>query len=85
MEAMTAGLPVVTTRHAGIPEMIEHENNGFLVDERDIYSMAKNMETIIENPELARRIGQNARNFAIQELNIQKQISKLASIIENVL
>jgi glycosyltransferase involved in cell wall biosynthesis len=85
MEAMTAGLPVVATRHAGIPEMIKHEKNGFIVDERDIYSMAKNMRTIIENPEFALQIGQNARKFALQEFNMEKQISKLANIIESVL
>jgi glycosyltransferase involved in cell wall biosynthesis len=85
MEAMMAGLPVIATRHAGIPDMIEHGKNGFLVDEGDIYSMAKNMRTIMENTEYAQQIGQNARKFAIQEFNIQKQISKLASIIEGVL
>jgi glycosyltransferase involved in cell wall biosynthesis len=85
MEAMTAGLPVIATRHAGISDMIEHEKNGFLIDEGDIYSMAKNMKTIIENTEYAQQIGQNARNFALHECNIQKQIMKLTNIIENVL
>jgi glycosyltransferase involved in cell wall biosynthesis len=85
MEAMMAGLPVIATRHAGIPDMIEHEKNGFLTDEGDIYSMAKNMRTVIENTEYSKQIGQNAREFAMREFCVQKQIAKLASIIEGVL
>jgi colanic acid/amylovoran biosynthesis glycosyltransferase len=40
IEAMAMQLPVVSTWHSGIPELVEHEVNGYLVEERDISALA---------------------------------------------
>ncbi len=50
MEAMAAGLTVVSTRHSGIPELIEHGVGGFLSPERDVEALAANLAWIIEHP-----------------------------------
>ncbi len=49
MEAMASGVIVVATRHSGIPELIEHGKNGFLVDERDSDGIAKVLTHIIDH------------------------------------
>ena len=60
MEAMASGLPVVSTRHAGIEELIISGENGFLVGEYDYLNMAKMMVMVCKNEELIYQIGQNA-------------------------
>ncbi|MDX1666963.1 MAG: glycosyltransferase family 4 protein [Saprospiraceae bacterium] len=48
MEAMAMELPVLSTYHAGIPELIEDGRHGFLVEERDVEALADRMMTISE-------------------------------------
>lgn len=45
-EAMACGLPVISTRHAGIPELVEHGKSGFLVEERDIAGLFNQMTAL---------------------------------------
>jgi glycosyltransferase involved in cell wall biosynthesis len=60
MEAMASGLPVVSTKHAGILDLIESGTTGFLVDEYDYMNMAKKMIELIQSDELVASIGLNA-------------------------
>jgi colanic acid/amylovoran biosynthesis glycosyltransferase len=76
MEAMASGLPVVTTRHSGIPELVEHGVSGFLAEERETHSLAQYMLKLISNPDLALRVAGQGRTrveaeFDIQRLNVQ--------------
>lgn len=60
LEAMAYGLPVVTTRHAGIPEAIRDGESGFLVNEYDAGAMGARMTELIGNAELRRRFAEHA-------------------------
>ena len=66
MEAMANGLPVVSTRHAGIEELIISGENGFLVAEYDYLNMAKMMVMVCKNDELIYQIGQNAASSILE-------------------
>lgn len=57
MEAMACGLPVVSTRHSGIAELITHGHNGLLVDEYDYMAMAACMIELAGNNKLAANLG----------------------------
>lgn len=57
LEAMAAGLPVVSTIHAGIPEAVEHGATGFLVPERDVVGMADRMVELGSDYELRLAMG----------------------------
>ena len=46
IEAMAMDMPVISTYHAGIPELVEHNVNGYLVKEKDVKSFANYMEQI---------------------------------------
>ncbi len=61
LEAMASGLPVVSTRHSGIADAIEHEISGLLVDEHDIEGMAAALTRCLGDANLRARLGQAAR------------------------
>lgn len=58
LEAMASSLPVVSTRHSGIPDVVSDGVTGFLVDEHDITGMANNIIYLLQYPELAASMGQ---------------------------
>ncbi len=75
LEAMTCGKPIVATDVGGIPEIIEHGVQGFLVPAEDYESMAKESLKILMDPELAKRLGnagsKKAMNFSTGQM-VQK-------------
>ena len=82
LEASATGLPVVSTRHAGIPEAIIHEKSGFLVDEFDIDKMSDYMAVLAKNPTLAASMGKVGREHIGQCYRLETQIQKLADVIQ---
>jgi len=61
VEGMAAGLPIVTTPHVPIPDVIEDGVNGFVVDERDPDQLANKILQLADDPDLRRRIGEANR------------------------
>ena len=62
-EAMALGLPVVSTTHGGIPELVEDGISGFLVPERDAEAIAQALTTLIEHPERWAAMGEAGRAY----------------------
>ncbi|HET7620260.1 MAG TPA: glycosyltransferase [Gemmatimonadaceae bacterium] len=65
MEAMACGLPVVSTLHSGIPELVRDKVSGFLVPERDSYALSHAFTRLVDDPRLRRRMG-NAGRTAVE-------------------
>ncbi|MCX8153267.1 MAG: glycosyltransferase family 4 protein, partial [Candidatus Bathyarchaeota archaeon] len=61
LEALSTGLPVVTTRVGGIPEMIESGRNGFLVEPSDSRELAEKILFYLEHPAVAAEMAFSAR------------------------
>ena len=61
LEAMAAELPVVACRVAAIPEVVQDGVTGLLVPPRDPAALAAEIERLIADPELARRLGRDGR------------------------
>lgn len=70
MEAMAMELPVVSTRTAGIPELIEHQREGLLVPQKDPVSLASALEKLLDNKELRIAMGSAARKKVMKDFNI---------------
>jgi len=80
MEAMAAGLPVISTPLAGIPEMIEDAANGELVPERDPTALAAAIEKLLDDPERARRLGERGRQIAREKFSIATSARQLLEL-----
>jgi colanic acid/amylovoran biosynthesis glycosyltransferase len=81
LEAGACALPVVSTRHAGIPDAVVEGETGFLVDERDVAGMAAHMTTLARDPALAGRMGAAARERMAAEFSMDKRIRALWDIL----
>tara|TARA_R110002049_G_scaffold2750_10_gene22454 strand:+ start:101940 stop:102905 length:966 start_codon:yes stop_codon:yes gene_type:complete len=82
LEAGAAGLPVIATRHAGIPEVVVDGQTGFLVAEKDIDAMSRHMVNLLSDRDQAAKIGKAARERIEAEFDVRVSVSNLWSIIE---
>lgn len=69
LEALAAGRPVVASRLAGIPDVIEDGVNGLLVPERDASALAEALGRLRHEPETCARLGREARRTAVERLS----------------
>ncbi len=82
LEAGYAGLPVVATSHAGIPDVIVEGVTGLLCDEHDVRTMADNMLKLIHDPDLANKMGQTAKKHVLQNFSMKRSLSRLESVLQ---
>lgn len=84
MEAAASGLPVIATRHSGLPEIVLHELTGLLSDEKDIEGMMINIIRLYDNPNLGRTMGWAGRVHVEHEFNIRHQNRKIIDLYEGI-
>jgi N-acetyl-alpha-D-glucosaminyl L-malate synthase BshA len=76
LEAMSCGVPVVGSRIGGLPEVIAHEETGFLCEPNDIECMTAIVLGLLKDDALRRRIGQAARDRAVSEFNRDRVVAQ---------
>lgn len=81
LEASAGGVPVVSTAHAGIIDTIIHDKTGFLVDELDINAMSNYMIKLLEDIELARKMGAEGKQFVNQNFSLKNHIKTIEETI----
>lgn len=80
-EAMSCGLPVVSTLHAGIPELIQDGYSGYLVPEKQAFMLAEKLELLIKHPKRCKDFGKRGRKFVKQEHHSTTQLNRLETIL----
>jgi glycosyltransferase involved in cell wall biosynthesis len=80
MEALSCGLPVVATRVGGIPDIVEHEKTGLLVNTGDVDGLAAALVCVLRDLDLSVRMGQAAQDFAREHLDARKTVSRLVKL-----
>jgi colanic acid/amylovoran biosynthesis glycosyltransferase len=80
MEAMAMGVPVVTTRIAGIPELIENGHSGVLVAPGRADEIADSLSHLIGDPELRQQLGDNGREAVIQGFDTEASAAQLQAL-----
>ncbi len=81
LESSAAGLPVVSTRHAGIPDVIMHAHTGFLVEEHDVDGMARYMSRLLAEPGLAAQLGRKGRKNIAEHFSLERHINILDDLL----
>lgn len=71
LEAMACGTPVVASEKGGIPMVVKDGHNGFLVRARSAKAISIAVNKILKDPELAKKLGENARSSVEEKLNWQ--------------
>ena len=84
LEASAAGVPVISTFHAGIPDVIIDGKTGLLCNEHDIKSMSDNMIKVIENLDTAKKLGLAGKKNIEENFSIYKHLDILKKAILNV-
>ncbi len=72
MEAQATGLPVISTFHSGIPEVVADGKSGYLVPERDVDAMTKKLEYLVVHPEIWSEMGRAGRKFIEARYDVRK-------------
>lgn len=85
LEACASGLPVIATRHTGIPEVVIDGKTGLLVDEGDLEGMSRHMIQLSTNSGLAARLGQAGRDRICESFSIERSISNLSRILDTAI
>ncbi len=77
-------VPVVATRRGGLPEIVEHEVTGLLVDAESPEQLAASLLRLLENPELRRSLGSEARKRARSQFSSERFVSEFLQVLGDV-
>jgi colanic acid/amylovoran biosynthesis glycosyltransferase len=85
MEAMAVGLPVLSTQHSGIPELIENDHSGILVEEKNHHQLADAIIRLAKCHKLRNQLAYNGRKTIEQDFNANKQNKGLIDLYKQIL
>ena len=85
MEAMAAGLPVVSTRCGDCIDLVEPGVSGYLVPVNDDVTLSAHLDLLLTNPELRPRMGQAGRYKMQREYSIEEAVRRMAQFYEELL
>lgn len=85
LESSAAGLPVISTFHAGIPDVILDGETGFLVQEHDVDAMADKMLFLLENKLVAIQMGEKGKERIASHFTLEKHFRTLDELIDKTI
>ncbi len=80
IEASASGMPVISTLHCDIPEVILNDGSGYCVPEQDIDALADKLEFLTLNPDIWMQMGSIGRGHIENNYDIKKQVINLEKI-----
>jgi glycosyltransferase involved in cell wall biosynthesis len=84
IEAMACGLPVIATRDGGVPEIISHGQEGFLVAVDNVEELTQASLTLLQDNSLRRRLGESARKRA-NCFSLETHLIKMSQVFEEAI
>jgi colanic acid/amylovoran biosynthesis glycosyltransferase len=85
IEASASGMPILSTTHCDIPEVVIDEQSGYLVPERDVDALVEKLEFLVLNQDLRERMGLCGRMHIEKNYDVKKQDQRLEEIYDEVL
>jgi glycosyltransferase involved in cell wall biosynthesis len=85
MEAMATGLPVIATRIAGIAELVEDGESGYLTPPSDVDSLVERIDMLLRDADLRNRMGAAGWAKVESDFDTAKEGEKLRKILESAL
>jgi glycosyltransferase involved in cell wall biosynthesis len=85
MESLAMGLPVVSTRVSGIPELVRDGENGLLVSEKDAAALAAALGQLMEDDALRRQLAARGRELVEREFNIRENARRMVDLFQQVI
>ena len=85
IEAQATGLPIISSYHADIPEVVVDGKSALLAPEKDIDCLANHLEYLIKTPELWAKMGLEGRKHVEKEYDLIKQVEKLEKIYDTLI
>lgn len=85
LEAQATGLPVISSYHADIPEVVVDSKSAMLAPEKDVEMLTQHLEYLIENPNVWKEMGLIGRKHVEENYNLTKQVEKLELIYDSLI
>ncbi len=85
MEALAQGMPVLSTQHSGIPELVQDGESGFLVPERNVAALAEKLAYLVKHPEMWQKMGRTGREYVERYYDIDKLNDILVELYQRAL
>ena len=84
VEAMASGLPVIATKHAGIPEVITDGTHGILLDEKNTAGITRSLAQLYDSRDLRAQLGRAAAHHSLHNLDFRTKTAALEAIYDRV-
>ncbi len=84
LEAMSFGIPLVSTRWRGIQSIVDDGENGYLVAPRDIAALHQRLEELLQDDALRSRMGENGREKFLRHYTTQQHLAKMEAVFRSV-
>ncbi len=82
LEAGLAELPIIATKVGGLPEIVDHQTNGILVEPENIDELKKAIEELMTNPDLSQKLGQNLSVKISKDFSLNQMIKKTSALYQ---
>jgi len=81
LEAMASQLPVITTRVGAVPEVVQDQANGLLIDIRDTKALAAALQKLLQDPTARESLGKKAREFVVRNNSIENAVDRFKEVL----
>ena len=85
IESLAAGCPVVATRVGGVPDVVNENEDGFLVEMGDVEALGDRLADLARDPELRRQMGEAGRSRILQRYAVDRLIGDVDELYRTLL
>ena len=85
LEAMMAELPIIATQNGGVPEIIEHQENGLLIPHQSDEAIVAAIKILLASPELCEKMSEKNQEKVKNQFDVKSMVKKTEEVYRDVL